>query len=713
MLKYKIFISIFLLTLQAQAQQSSLDSQRIKVLKEVAVAASLKTTQLSKLNLSEMDLPQAQFMLSSKQLAQQQVISLSDVLKNANGMYIMGTTGGYQEEIAARGAALASTNTFKNGIRYFNGMKMELSGLERVEILKGNAAIEYGNVAPGGVINLVTKKPKFENGGSVSLSNASFQNYTSALDFYGALDKKKKLAFRINSAYNKGASFRNNVHAESFYINPSLQINISPKSTLLLEADYTTNTSVPDFGAGIINYKLVDFPRERFTGVSWGKYAAKQTLTSAKYSTSVFNHWKLNATLAYRTYATDLFTNTRPNGSTSGGGTLVDAQGNWKRGIQKTTINDQYTLQQVDFTRTIKQDQLKHDILIGADAEQFTTTTLVYANYNNYDSINILQPYNAALEPAIPALNKSTQTSMGVQRAGIYMQDLISYRSKIKLLLGARWNTIQTNTNVLTYSTQSTSLSNTLDRPISPKLGIVYAINAAHMLFTSYSNSFSQNTGVDINGKALQASIIDQYELGIKNKMWDGNMQLNLTGYIIHNDNLAQTSLANGNTNSNIKELAGATRSAGVEVDLMYNPQKHIALMMGYSFNETIYTASNIYIVGSALRYNPNHTANASMHYEFSKGTFKNLSVGAIAQYMGLRYVGRSTRLTINNDRFQLIPIKEFMVVDLVASYKWQQWKCNAKLSNVFNQLSYHVHDDNSLNPIAPRNASLQLVYTF
>jgi iron complex outermembrane receptor protein len=113
MIKYIHFISISLLALQVQAQQSSLDSQRIKVLKEVAVAASLKTTQLSKLNLSEMDLPQAQFMLSSKQLAQQQVISLSDVLKNANGMYIMGTTGGYQEEIAARGAALASTNTFK------------------------------------------------------------------------------------------------------------------------------------------------------------------------------------------------------------------------------------------------------------------------------------------------------------------------------------------------------------------------------------------------------------------------------------------------------------------------------------------------------------------------------------------------------------------------------------------------------------------------
>jgi iron complex outermembrane receptor protein len=117
--------------------------------------------------------------------------------------------------------------------------------------------------------------------------------------------------------------------------------------------------------------------------------------------------------------------------------------------------------------------------------------------------------------------------------------------------------------------------------------------------------------------------------------------------------------------------------------------------------------------VGSALRYNPNHTANASVHYEFSKGRFKNLALGAIAQYLGLRFVGRSTRLTVANDNYQLIPIKEFIVVDLVASYKWKQWKCNAKLSNVFNQLNYHVHDDNSVNPINPRNASLQFVYNF
>jgi len=92
-------------------------------------------------------------------LQQQQISNLTDVLKNVNGVYIMGNTGGYQEEIASRGSNISSTNTFKNGIRFFNGMKIEMSGIDKIEVLKGNTAIEYGNVAPGGVLNIITKNP--------------------------------------------------------------------------------------------------------------------------------------------------------------------------------------------------------------------------------------------------------------------------------------------------------------------------------------------------------------------------------------------------------------------------------------------------------------------------------------------------------------------------------------------------------------------------
>ena len=74
------------------------------------------------------------------------------------------------------------------------------------------------------------------------------------------------------------------------------------------------------------------------------------------------------------------------------------------------------------------------------------------------------------------------------------------------------------------------------------------------------------NTGVDINGKGLAPSIVDQYELGIKNKFFNNRLSIQLTGYQILNSNLAQISLENGNVNSNIKELAGETKTNGLEL---------------------------------------------------------------------------------------------------------------------------------------------------
>ena len=45
----------------------------------------------------------------------------------------------------------------------------EVSSLEKVEVLKGSAALLFGNVAPGGILNMVTKKPSFKSGGEISM----------------------------------------------------------------------------------------------------------------------------------------------------------------------------------------------------------------------------------------------------------------------------------------------------------------------------------------------------------------------------------------------------------------------------------------------------------------------------------------------------------------------------------------------------------------
>src|SRR5262249_12120060 len=124
----------------------------------------------------------------------------------------------------------------------------------------------------------------------------------------------------------------------------------------------------------------------------------------------------------------------------------------------------------------------------------------------------------------------------------------------------------------------------------SPKAGLVYEPTANVSVYGSYSSSFTTNTGVDVNGNLLPASIIDEYEIGAKNTFLNGRLTANIAVYRITNSNLAQQApyLADGatpNTSSNIKTLSGETTSDGVEVGINGNLTQNLYFITGYSYN--------------------------------------------------------------------------------------------------------------------------------
>src|SRR5205085_1330961 len=125
----------------------------------------------------------------------QQAQRLSDVIRNVNGVYVTTTRGAVQESFGARGYGFGSSNLFKNGARINSGVTPEMSSLERVEVLKGSTAILFGQVAPGGILNMVTKQPKFNSGGEVSMRVGSYNLYKPAFDVYGPLSSN--IAYRV------------------------------------------------------------------------------------------------------------------------------------------------------------------------------------------------------------------------------------------------------------------------------------------------------------------------------------------------------------------------------------------------------------------------------------------------------------------------------------------------------------------------------------
>ena len=685
--------------------------QLASVVVRAAKTINQRPLEIGKAPIDPMDLPQSLTLIGQSVIRDQQAQRLSDVVKNVNGVYLSTARASTQEAFSARGYSFSSSNLFKNGARINSGAMPEMSSLERVEVLKGSAAILYGQVAPGGVVNMVTKQPKFRQGGELSFRAGSYQLYKPAFDVYGPLNGS--IAYRVNGIFESARSYRDVVSSERYYVNPSLLFKLGNRTELVVEGDYLKHDFTPDFGIGSLdNTKIPDLPRNTFLGTPWQYARTQQATANASVKHHLNDNWQLSSMLSYQNYSRDYFSTERIQAA---------ANGDWTRPLGRTYTNEDYYTAQVNLTGKFTTGKLHHTLLAGADADRYLTTNYTYKIVqapglpaNSYDKINILDPGKYTARTDIPVTERTNRINLPIDKGGVYVQDLVKLSAKFNLLAGARWSYVYSDrpdTTVLSTGANKTGVTK-YDAAFSPRLGLVYKPTDATSFFVSYANSFSVNTGVDIDGKTLDPSIIDQYEAGIKNEFFNGKLSANLTAYRIKNNNLSQTApfLKDGvtpNNNTAIKALVGETTSDGVEVDLAGHPTAGLDLMAGYSYNFMRYTntpdAKGNYIEGERLVTTPAHTANGSVFYTFHQSSLKGLKVGASAFYTGKRYGGWNNTIGQTQTYNRLIPVEAFTTIDLSAGYSFKKLSLLAKISNLTNTYSYYLHENYSTNPIAPR----------
>jgi len=690
-------------------------NEEINELKEIIIKIKespnkKKETILSGLEIKPFDLPQSLQIVGNSTLLQQQTIRLSDVLKNVNGVYIGSSRGGAQESLWSRGYDMTANNVFKNGFRTNSGSMPEVATLEKVEVLKGNSALLFGNVTPGGIVNLVTKKPLFKNGGELSYQMGSYSFNKPTIDLYGPISKK--VAYRMISTYEKANSFRDIVSRERFYINPSLLLK-SDQSEFILQGDYLKDNWIPDFGTGSIGTTIADIPLNTYLGATWSNGQTYQSSFSSQFKHKFNENWKLNINNAFQNFER----------SWKGTERIQPIQnGDWNRPLGQYKINEQLITNQINLSGIYKTEKIKHQLFAGLDLDNSIADAYTYVfNPFFYDTINI---YNLNLYPQNTNIPEATNTKIvktTTNNFGVYFQDLISIQEKIKILSGIRWSwqeALAENNNLISNSI--TTDDKRLSSAFSPKIGIVYQPNNNTSIFSSYSNSFSPNTGVTIYNETLKPSIIDQYEIGIKKDYFKGLLSTNLTLYKIVNSNLAQTAELNlngtPNTNSNIKTLNGETTSQGLEIDISSSPIEGLSILAGYSYNDMKFTKSNgafgSFVEGERLTRTPSNTANLSAFYTINKGKLNGISLGIIGNYIGDRLGGwNNTYGQTMSDR--RIPINGYSTFDLSLGYKWRSFSILSKVANIANVLNYTVHENYSMNPIAPRQIITTINYKF
>lgn len=694
-------------------------SESAERLAEVLITAGRSNMQvpaIGKAGINPMDLPQSSSIVSSQVISDQQASRLSDVMKNVSGVAMGSSRGSTSENFFARGYSLGSNNYFKNGSRYNSGSIPEISTLEQVEVLKGSAAMLYGNVSGGAIVNLVTKRPKFEYGAEVSMRTGSYNSYKPIADIYGPISKN--LAFRMIGTFENNESFRHNVKSDKYYFNPSLLYKAGKKTDILLQGDYLKYDLSPDFGIGSLNGKIpTSISRSTYFNTPWAFNKANQTNVSATIDHKLNDNWKLNVIGSYQLFNRDYYSTERIQ---------ADAVGDWNRVINRLQTAEDYYSAQANLSGKIKTGKISHQVLIGTDADSYLNTNHTFNLKKDYDRINLLDPNKYNAREDMPFAKDSLRTEAPTYRLGYYAQDLISLSEKLKVMAGLRWSYQKTRVSDIYNLISGTQLKGTAaakaDQAFSPKFGIVYQPLKQMSVFASYSNNFTVNSGIDVFDQALSPSIVDQFELGLKNDFLNGRLSANFSLYKIINNNLAQQAqyLKDGitlNTNTNIKELTGQTTSDGAELDISGTIVRGLYFMSGYSFNFMRYTKTSglkgSYIEGERLVSNPAHTANGSLFYTFSTGKLKGVKLGASAYYIGERNAGWNNTYGQTQAGTRLIPMSGFTTLDLSLGYSIKKLSLLAKLSNVGNELNYYVHENYSVNPIPPRQFLTTLSYKF
>lgn len=707
-----------------QAKQDSIKAKEIIYLDEVIVSPNPFKTPVNatRSNIKPMDLPQGIQTVDKSIIYQQQAIRLSDVIKNVNGAYVGSARGGAQESFWSRGYDLSANNIFRNGFRMSSGSFPEVASLERVEFLKGNSALLFGNVAPGGIVNLVSKLPQFNFGGEATFQAGSYNFYKPTVDVYGPINKY--IAYRLNAVYENSESFRDVVQRERIYVNPSFLFKITPKTDFVLQADYLNDDWTPDFGIAMVDKKIVELPRNLYMGADWSNGKTKQSSVSGLFKHCFNLNWKLNFNSSYQYYNREWIGTERIQPT-------INAF--WERPLGQAKNKERIIADQLSLTGTFNTFSLKHQLFTGVDWENSVAEayTFVFTNPSTYGSGYVTDFANFDQGSGIiPESRKTRFVETTTSRFGVYAQDLISFEKYFKVLLGLRWSwqqteIVTTNFNINPIAIVEVESPIRLDNAFTPKIGLVFQPDENTSLFASYSNSFTPNSGTTVELQPIEASIITQYEAGIKKEFVNQRMSLGVTAYHIVNDNFAQTAQfdinGNLNTNPDIKVLNGETTSKGIEIDLTANPTKGWTMMAGYSYNDMRFTKTSVtqggFIEGDRLTRTPYCTANFSTNYQFTE-FLKGFNLGAVVSYMGRRLGGWNNDYQISNAgevsiRERVFSVSDFTTIDFSAGYQWKNYSILAKLSNITNELNYTVHENYSINPIAPRQITAILKYNF
>ncbi|MGL5836774.1 MAG: TonB-dependent siderophore receptor, partial [Waterburya sp.] len=617
------------------------------------------------------DIPQSIQVIPQEILKDQQVNRLDEALSNVSGTTFGGTFGNTSLNFNIRG--FANAPVLQDGFRQFgtfdNGAS-ETTNLERVEVLKGPASILYGEVQPGGVINLVSKQPLAQPfyQAELQLGNRAFVE--PSIDFSAPLTEDGKVRYRLNAVYHHDDGFVDfDQDFNRFFIAPIVSWQIGKNTDLTFQLQYTDEEAPLDNGLVASGNGIVDVPRDRKVGEA-DDFTEKQRFNLGYDLEHRFSdNWKIRNAFRYSNRNLEDF-GALPFEFDENTGIVTRLLG------LRVVDLENYSLQ-TNVVGKFKTGAIAHTLLTGIDLNRTDERDETKLD-STPQLLNIFDPvYDQIIEPnfdQVPAsFNNDTQTD----RLGIYIQDQVAFTKQIKLLAGLRYDTVETNIVDKFNSTETTQN----DDAVIPRVGMVYQPIPELSLYGSYSQSFIPSEEVTSNGDPLEAETGEGFEFGVKGELLEKKLSATLAYFNITKQNVGTPDpvdlLSSVST--------GEQKSQGIEFDLSGEISPGWKVITSYAYIDAEVSEDNSIPAGNRLFNAPEHSASLWTTYEIQQGNLKGFGFGGGFNFVGERQGDLANSFTVDS----------YFLTNAAIFYQRDQWRLGLNFKNLFD-INYIAATQNS-----------------
>lgn len=629
----------------------------------------------TKLDVPLRDVPQSVQIVDKELIRAQGAVDMKDVLRNVSG--VAPSQGeGRRDQFYIRGFD-ATRDTLLDGMRDDSLYFRDLGNVERIEVLKGPAAVLYGRGSAGGVINRVTKKPVKTPVREVSLSGGSDNFRRLDLDLGGAAGEQA--AFRLTGAYEAADNYRDVIHSERAVLAPSIAWTAGRDTSFLLQTEFLHQNRTPDRGIPSLNGLPADVPVGNFYGERYD-YATTDA-QNARFNVEhvVNDKLTLRNNFQYSKFKLDAI-NTRTLGLTAAN-TQVRRQITYFPQDQSNYLNQTEAVYQLDA------GGIRHALLTGIELGHQKAGRLVRAATATSVSLQAPQPLMAM--PELAGLPITIDNDFKADTVAWYAQDQVSFNEHWKMLAGVRADRFKQEQN----DHRSGLVQSRTDSVWSPRIGVVYQPGQAHSLYANLSRSFLP-VGNDFfyGGKDFaQIKPVEslQKELGDKSEWFGGRLLSTVALYQITQRNVTTKDPSDP---SGVRQVqTGEQQSRGLEVDLTANLAPGWKVFANATVNHARITQSNNYQVGNRPANIPKHAAGLWSNYELGQG----FTIGAGAFYVGDRFAVEDNA----------VRLPSYVRLDAMLGYKARNWEAGLNLNNLADKVYYESANNNvQIQPGVPRS---------